>query len=65
MGGMPLPSDVARGTNLARLGWSAELHQGDGNLAVADGSVRHQTAGHLDRMRTNFLHHGEWMLLMP
>lgn len=65
MGRMRLPSGVARGTNLAVLGWSPELHEGNGNLAMGDGSVRHHAASYINQMRTNFLHNGEWKLLMP
>lgn len=65
MGGMPLPPGVARGTNLAELGWGADIHNGQGYVAMSDGSVQQLSPHRLRAARTNFIHAGEWSLLVP
>lgn len=65
MGSMPLRTGVARGTNLAALGWGADIHMGQGNIVMGDGSVQQLSSQRLNAMHTNFLHLGEWSLLVP
>jgi prepilin-type processing-associated H-X9-DG protein len=65
MGSMRLRTGVARGTNLAVLGWGADIHIGQGNILMGDGSVQQLSSQRLNAMRTNFLHNGEWSLLVP
>ncbi len=61
----PLPSGLARGTNLASLAWGRDLHREHGHVATGDGSVQQLSSARLDASRTNFLHTGEYLLLVP
>jgi len=61
----PLSSGLARGTNLASLVWGRDIHREHGHVAMGDGSVQQLSSARLDASRTNFLHTGEYLLLVP
>lgn len=63
--GMPLPSGLARGTNIQTLAWGNDMHRGEGNVTMGDGSVQQFPSARLDALRTVLLDEGEWSLLVP
>jgi len=65
MNGVPIRAGVARATNMGRLAWGGDLHGGRSSIVRADGSVQLLVSKRLDALRSNFLHNGEWRLLMP